>query len=789
MREMALLLKTNIRSSLKSFISIIILLFIVSLSVTTVISVRTNSANRVSEAMTEDGFGDMWVSFVDSEVEEKGMKIGRLREKTLDCPVVDRVNVSDIVWANEWKVNGGQTNNSLLLTAYGDGGIRYRFFDPDGLGLLDEEPKVSKGKVVVPLAYQSLYNCEIGDTVLIEVNGKEYGLEVQNFMEDPIMGSTMMGVKTIIVSEEDMAYFLQESEELPKGTVNKGTLFHIFQSENSELTGMKLEREINKQANLTSYATFKLTASESYNYMTILVNIFSGILMVFVALLVFVALIIIGHSISNSMELDYVNMGVLKAVGYSGTKLKMVYALQYGIAVALGSLLGIPCGVPLISVINHMTRTATGLQVSGKIAYGACLAVLLGICVIIVVFILFKVHGISHVTPVRAIRNGRREVYFTNRLSMGIHKRGLGFWLALRQVTSNKRQYISACIIAAVLVFFLGMTSSMKIFMGGDSDNIEQIFSATVEDISIYYDDGSIKDEAEEIIASYSPIASQYCAFNEYLTIDGGAVYTDVIEDGRMFRTIVKGRECRYDNEIVVTEFLAKELGIQMGDMVMVSYGENKESYLVTGYYQNASDAGNNFGMTLAGYEKLTGAESGKKRMSYVLEDKEAVDAIRKELEERYKGALRISSGTSINDMAAITSAVDAIAVLIYVIATVFVLIAILLICGKLYLKEQKDFGIYKAVGYSTESLRAQFAARFAIVAAIGGVLGIILYLMGGNFCASGIFYFVGVSSFEADTGLMPMVVPFVFVAGLFLAFAWLAAGRIKKASPRMLIA
>jgi len=51
---------------------------------------------------------------------------------------------------------------------------------------------------------------------------------------------------------------------------------------------------------------------------------------------------------------------------------------------------------------------------------------------------------ISEISPMRAISGGRESVFFANRLNRPINGSTLNFKLAIRQLTSNKRQYLSS---------------------------------------------------------------------------------------------------------------------------------------------------------------------------------------------------------------------------------------------------------------------------------------------------------------------------------------------------------
>ena len=66
-----------------------------------------------------------------------------------------------------------------------------------------------------------------------------------------------------------------------------------------------------------------------------------------------------------------------------------------------------------------------------------------------------------------------------------------------------------------------------------------------------------------------------------------------------------EGRCPQYDNEIAVTDFLAKELNLKIGDKVTVSRKDLKSEYIITGINIFANDLGLTFAMPLEGAKKL----------------------------------------------------------------------------------------------------------------------------------------------------------------------------------------
>lgn len=110
------------------------------------------------------------------------------------------------------------------------------------------------------------------------------------------------------------------------------------------------------------------------------------------------------------------------------------------------------------------------------------------------------------------------------------------------------------------------------------------------------------------------------------------------------------------------------------------------------------------------------------------------------------------------------------------------------MVCSKAFIRERRDIGIYKALGFTVASLRLQFAVRFSIVAVIDAVIG-------GGFAAvftgdmlSAILQFIGISSFKVTFHFLTFALPIVLICVCFFLFTFVASGRIKKVEVRELV-
>ena len=55
------------------------------------------------------------------------------------------------------------------------------------------------------------------------------------------------------------------------------------------------------------------------------------------------------------------------------------------------------------------------------------------------------------------------------------------------------------------------------------------------------------------------------------------------------YYNILEGRTCIYENELVLTQLAADELGIGIGDDVKLGIGDKEKEFIISGIYQSRS--------------------------------------------------------------------------------------------------------------------------------------------------------------------------------------------------------
>lgn len=775
------LLKANIKSQKGSFIGIELLMFIITISLLAVLTIWKNANDYEEEQLLRTGYGDI-TSWIEGKDE-----IDRLCGQIEALSDVWKVEVQDAIGISKYNVNGQENvTGTLQIFTFGQGQYSYHIFNKSLTGIEESAEELSQGEVYVSPAFCSLYDAQAGDEISIEIKGEQDVYTIKGFFEDPAAGTALMGIKSILMSGADMEKLSKRIEGAEgQEQASEMCLLHIFQSKQSTLSRLDFQNLLGEKTEVNDYASFTYSAQAVKGFMLILQNVFAGFLLVFVVVLLIITMVVIGHSISSCIEQDYVNMGILKAVGFTRADLARIQILQYVLAVLAGMVPGSFVSGMVVRLINRLTVTTTGLIIPADGNLAMSIAALGIILCLLTAFISLKTTGIGKITPIRAIRGGADDVYFRSRLTTGIYQRGLVLHLAFRQLISGKKQYVSACMVAACLVFFLSLSVRIGVWMGPEGKGLMNVFSPVKFDIGFGCEDRELEREVDTLIARNAQIADQY-EFKMERAVIGNYECPVNIASAPEYFNVIKGRTCKYENEVLVTELVAGVIEAQIGDTVLVSYKGKELEFIISGIYQCANDMGDNFAISKEGWERFE-SEPVSFYQYYILEDAAQAGEVGELLNENYKDRIDIDENEW-SGLEAILSAMSAIEVFMYVITAIFILVAVYLTGSKVLYKEKRDLGIYKSLGFTAGKLRMSFALRFCMMAVIGSVLGNVLSGLFTDSLVTAMLSMCGVSRFESSLSLFQMLFSGVIVSGLFLAFAYLAAGKIKKVEPSILI-
>lgn len=776
------LLKANLKRHKGALFGIFILTLLVAAALGTVLTVWTNSENYIQDELDRSGYGEL-TAWVENLSDTTGLKnsIEALGE-------IERVETQSLIYSN-YTANETESDSEGQLITYIPTENRYRFFNDDLSGYTQQPESILPGEVYVSPSMVSMFGIKPSDEIIFPVAraGKNLTLTVRGFYEDVYMGSSMIGMKGFLISETDRAAALDLIHNAGIDALARdGAMLHIFQGEEYHLTVSELNSLLNEQTALAEYTESVHSKDAIAGFMLILQNAFSGILLAFVLVLLFVVLIVLSHSISSTIASDFVNMGILKTVGLDSMKLRLLQLLQYGIPAALGLMIGFLLSVPLGGMVANATLTTTGVLIPKTPSLLFMATAFILITLLLALFIFIRTRRIGKITPMKAIR-GETDGAVGKITKPAAFGSNIHFRLAFRQLPGGKSRYIGAFVVALLLVFFASLVGRMDSWLGSDGKGMMDAFNPADHDIGVQSFGELTQEEFEKTILQYTDITDTYVLAMPTATLNGISYTANVIDQPERFH-MLEGRTCTADNEIVITEFIAANFGITIGDTVTVRGDSGSGEYIVSGIYSCANDMGDNFGMNREGYLKIGRDHPNLWCWHYFLADNSQKGAVTEALESAYGGDIHVHENTWLG-LFGIISAMQALLVLMYALVIVFILIVTVMTGSKILLAEQKDLGIYKAIGFSSASLRLTFALRFAMVAVLGGLLGTLLAAVVTDPLVSSVMKLAGISNFISHPNFTGLVLPMVVVTLLFAAFGGLLAGKIKKVPLTVLVA
>ena len=592
--EILTLLKANIRRKKGSFVSVILLTLIISISVTTILSIKESAFSGIENAHEICDTPDVFALYRSNDLTDD------LVEKIKSDDRVKYTDTADFIFAQKSKIGNENYNNTMLLTRCDES---TKLIDSDLKCIEENAPELQKGEIYVPQGLLTNLNGKIGDKITINTLDGDHEFLIKGILFEPIMGASVIGYKNSYIGDDDFSEIVSSvSEAETEDKHGLGKSLKIYKADNCTLTNGQFRRQLNLDMNVTNMAVGSLTKDMSIHYTKLFPEIVSSVLIVFVMFLLVIVVIVTVHSISVEIETNYATFGVLKAQGFDKNKIRKLFLFQYLLAEMIGAILGVTLSIPLIKLTSNIFVTITAIPAVTSVPAGIIAIILLALFLLSAVSIFFVTIKINKISPVKAISGAKKDIYFDSRMNAPISKKFLSPSLALRQFTSAKRRYAGTLAIVAILVLFM-MTITVLANVLNSRSALESM-GIIVSDIDISTKENLSDNDYKMIeneIENFSKIKKSYHVINNYFSFDGEEMMCCISKDASIF-PVLKGRSPIYDNEIAVSPILLDEFNLKIGDEVMVGQSDKKESYIISGTYQTMNDVGRAFLMSYCGW-------------------------------------------------------------------------------------------------------------------------------------------------------------------------------------------
>ncbi len=526
-------------------------------------------------------------------------------------------------------------------------------------------------------------------------------------------------------------------------------------------------------------------------------NIVAAFMAAFSVIIMIISFVMIIFTVNTNINRDIRNIGALRAVGFTISQVRMSLMIEYSLVAAVAGVIGISLAYGLFPLLEeHATRQLSGLVWEGGFHPEMSLPIIAGMIAAMILVTFAATYLIRNIHPATALRFGLESHSFKkNHLPLDKTTGGLNILLALKSTMQNMNQNI---IIIGVILAVSYMTAFSAILFYNtriDITKFQRLLQGDAPDayVNIQYD---TKDEMYDIIDKLQEMDGVTEAYGLAST-DGHTgdyncylLYSD--KPQYVYCGVYEGEMAIEANEAVVGGLLAEKQGLGVGDEITIKYLDTEKSFLITGLQQAVYGFGERIYISDEGFRRFGGEpEYTYVRVRLDNPTEEKVDSFLEDAKELLGDYCTSTENYYHSQRSTDNVPVFAVSlvILVLIVMNIFtVVIVIRLLLKTVFIKREKEFGIKKAVGFTSRQLRVQLALSLLPVSLIGSVLGGIAACLTTNKLFDLIFNNYGVKN--SDLLINPVVIPVTLAIVTLMVFviSFAMSGKMKKVSAYKLI-
>lgn len=672
--------------------------------------------------------------------------------------------------------NGGEVNTEFVILEK-DAALER----PIGRVEIVEEGDGETG-VYLPMLYKT-GDIAVGRLIELKIGSNTVNYPVSGFFNSVMAGSHNCGMCELLLTRD----LYEELEE--RGYAPEATLLSVRLAQG----GSSAEFEADLKSKVSEGFPYSRVISNSYAMVStsryISQMICSGIVSAMAFFVLLIALVVIASNIGNHIQENMRNLGALKAVGYTSRQLVLSLLVQFlGISLA-AAVLGTGLSYLLFPSINAMMISQTGIPYEmGFLSLPCVLSFgILGTAVALAVWLSSR--RIRKIDPILALRQGIETHNFRqNHVPLDKTGLSLNLALALKNTLSGVRQNVTVCVTMLVLslvVVFSGlmvenMIADIRPFLymvvGETADSCVNV-NVGIEEAFL----GEMESEPDvEKIYLYNTVNVRHAEGMDLM-----AMLCDDFSQVNNQGVCIQGRFPRYDNEVAIAAKYAGEKELEIGEEIRLTVGDREERYIITGFTQISNNLGRDCLLTREGYEKLGELQN----LSYYLVLREGADL--EDFHERVRQNFAGNVNTTLDIQSIIGGTASVYVSLMKIIVCAVLFLSVIIIAFVLFLlvrtmlgRKKHDYGILKALGFTTGQLVVQTALSFMPAMILSTAAGLVACSLVINPLVALFLNGIGIvkCTFTVPVG-------FVAAAGaglVLLAFgiACLLSLRIRKITP-----
>jgi len=687
--------------------------------------------------------------------------------------------------------------NTQYRNAKNEDWSSFEFF----FGAYDEERTINKlgvdtasltdSDILVPYYVKPQF--EVGDTIEFKIGDDVYSYKVAGYVVDPMFASSInISIYNMYISQSE----LDRITEAHKDAFISGSSLKFRGSADADIYALHndlwnvYQTWISQDQARTAANALEVNWWDMKGGGSFMTQIVMAIFMVFALIVMVIAMIIISFSIRNFIERNMKNTGILEAAGYKTGELSLAIVIENAIAALIGSLIGVGIAAATRQVIGTVVALISGVPWNQPYNFIVAALTCAGIVLLVVTVCLVSSRHYARISVLDCLRGGINNHNFKrNHFPFEKSSMPVPVTLSLKELFGDKRRNIVLIIIVAIITISNNVGFAMVGTFGGQTDAILKLSGLEVPSVSLQ-ESRSLRSDLESM-ECVDHILLYYQAEPEIMAGDKKAtVNCDIYDDTSLVEhnMMIEGRLPQTAKEICLTKKAANELGIGLGDIVYVDYGDKHVDYVVCGLDQKINHMGRKGMFTDEGALRFLDSQD---TLMYYIYAKEgySYDDIASEIGKYTSASVEDSAKMVTETISTVSNSMYIICVAILAVtAMVVVFVEILLVRSKI-IRERRNYGVNKALGFTSGQLMIQTMISSIPSVLIGVLLGLSVSAPVASFVMSISLVFFGMEKISVTIPVYGLVLTFVGILAVAMITSLLCSLAIRKVEPVGLLA
>lgn len=649
--------------------------------------------------------------------------------------------------------NVGDSELELLntLTVFSVESEQQNYFD-DNNQLLED---IETGEMYIPRKLLS-DKFQIGDSLYIKSGDYKKKFTVKGTVKDAILGGEMMGMPRVLISPDDY------EELIENGEFASQKMYGVYTED--------VDAFYQDYVDQGFYVVFNGDMSV-IRTTYIMDMIIAGILLAVSICLILISAIMLRFTILFTVNEDYKEIGIMKAIGMPDKSIRSLYVVKYLVISVVGAVIGFWASVPFTNML--ISNVVKNIVVeSGNNNYLTAGIVSVVVVLVIVWFAYLSTGRIKKVTPMDAIRSGNNGERFEKKsiLSMSKSKMRPTTFMAINDVLCELKKYIVLVITGMIGVWLVVMPAntintlqSEKVaawfglapcdfFIIEKSRVEENVATANRQVYEDYLNELQERLEAMDVHVDYAftEVGFKYKINKEDLSYNSMALMgLGTNTEAYMYD---EGLAPKEENEVAITHMIAEKIDAQIGDTVYINISGEEKPFIVTALYQSMNNMGE--GIRFAEDADVDfAAVSGSYGVQVVLEGdmskEEVTEIIDKVKEEMPEAEVQTTEEFIDSMIGGISDMLKPIKGMIMTLVIIINILVMVLMQKMFLIREQGEMGMLKAIGFSNGAIMSWQTKRMALVLFLGMLFGTVTGTPFTQLTSGEIFKFMGASKIE----------------------------------------